>query len=56
MFIAFKVYDFDDDDHITKKNVEMVLKHITKSTSSSRYGISFEKDGNLAHLSRHDLG
>lgn len=55
MLIAFKVYDIEGEDCLTRKNVEMVLKHITKSNSSTRYGISFEKEGNLAHSSRNEI-
>jgi hypothetical protein len=55
MLIAFKFYDIEQCDCISKKDVEMVLQHITKVESSSRYGISFEKEGNMAKCSRYDL-
>ena len=55
MQIAFKFYDIEQDECVSKKNVEMVLRHITKEDSSSRYGISFEKEGNIAKSSRYDL-
>lgn len=45
LLIAFKVYDLEGDQSIGRKDMEMVLKHLM-SSSTKRYGISFEKEGN----------
>lgn len=54
MLIAFKFYDLDNHDFLTRRDVDIVLKHIV-AAESSRYGISFDK-GNPAKCSRYDLG
>ena len=57
MLIAFRVYDFEDDQAITPEAVKFVLKSLPSSWAA-RYGISFPDDhnlGNMALLTRSHL-
>ena len=40
MLIAFRIYDVDNDENISQKEVEIVLRNIPISVDS-RHGISF---------------
>ena len=44
MIIAFKCFDFDDEDRLTQENVLLLLKHIPQNIEGTRYGISFTDD------------
>jgi len=40
MLIAFKCFDFENDDFLTKEGIQLILKHIP-ANKSNRFGLSF---------------
>ena len=44
MYVAFKCFDFEDEDRISKEEMKLMLKHIPQTYSGHYYGLSFGDD------------
>ena len=53
MKIAFRIYDADNDQSISKEEIRIVLKHIPRQTVSS-YGVSICNNQEV-NISRQEL-